>query len=173
MAVRRGVVLVIVLILAAVAVSVAGLVVTALLVGREPRIERNSTLVLRVSGDLQEMEPGGVIGQFFEGQPTVRSLVDALRKAKVDDRITSVVIRPTGTAALWGKVEEVRDAILDFKTSRKPIIAYMEFGGEQEYYPRHRLRQSLPHAGVVARSDRVGELRALSARDARQGRRVS
>jgi len=133
-AVRRGVVLVLVLIAAAVAVSVAGLVVTALLVGREPRIERNSTLVLRVSGDLQEMEPGGVIGQFFEGQPTVRSLVDALRKAKVDDRITSVVIRPTGTAALWGKVEEVRDAILDFKTSRKPIIAYMEFGGEQEYF---------------------------------------
>ena len=134
MAVRRGVVLVLVLIAAAVAVSVAGLVVTALLVGREPRIERNSTLVLRVSGDLQEMEPGGVIGQFFEGQPTVRSLVDALRKAKVDDRITSVVIRPTGTAALWGKVEEVRDAILDFKSSRKPIIAYMEFGGEQEYF---------------------------------------
>jgi len=128
------VVLVIFLIMAAVAVSVTGLVVTALLVGREPRIERHSTLVLRVSGDLQEMESAGVIGQFFEGQPTVRSLVDALRKAKVDDRITSVVIRPTGTAALWGKVEEVRDAILDFKTSRKPIIAYMEFGGEQEYF---------------------------------------
>ncbi|MEO7270990.1 MAG: signal peptide peptidase SppA [Vicinamibacterales bacterium] len=134
MAVRRGVVLVIGLILAAIAVSVTGLVVTALLVGREPRIDRNSTLVLRVGGDLQEMEPGGVIGQFFVGQPTVRSLVDALRKAKVDTRITSVVIRPTGTAALWGKVEEVRDAILDFKTSRKPIVAYLEYGGEQEYF---------------------------------------
>jgi protease-4 len=128
------VVLVLVLVLAAVAVSVTGLVFAALLVGREPRIERNSTLVLRVSGDLQEMEPGGVIGQFFESQPTVRSLVDALRKAKVDDRVASVVIRPTGTAALWGKVEEVRDAILDFKTSRKPIVAYLEYGGQQEYF---------------------------------------
>ena len=116
------------------AVSAAGLVFTAILVGREPRIERNSTLVLRVSGDLQEIEPGGVIGQFFEAQPTVRSLVDALRKAKVDSRVTSVVIRPTGTAALWGKVQEVRDAILDFKGSRKPIIAYLEFGGEQELF---------------------------------------
>ena len=124
MAVRRGVVLVLFLILAAVAVSVTGLVFTALLVGREPRIARSSTLVLRVSGDLQEMEPDGVIGQFFDGQPTVRSLVDALRKAKVDDRITSVVIRPTGTAALWGKAQEVRDAILEFKTSHKPIVAY-------------------------------------------------
>ena len=134
MAVRRGVVVVIFLIFVAVAVSAAGLIFTALLVGRAPRIDRNSTLVLRVNGDLQEMEPAGVIGQFFEGQPTVRSLVDALRKAKADSRVTSVVIRPTGTAALWGKVQEVRDAILDFKRSRKPIVAYMEFGGEQEFF---------------------------------------
>jgi protease-4 len=133
-AVRRGVVLVIFLIFAAVAVSAAGLVFTALLVGRVPRIERNSTLVLRVNGDLQEMDPAGVIGQLFEGPPTVRSLIDALRKAKVDPRITSVVIRPTGTAALWGKVQEVRDAILDFKRSHKPIVAYLEFGGEQEFF---------------------------------------
>jgi protease-4 len=133
-AVRRGVVVVIFLIFAAVAVSAAGLIFTALLVGRAPRIERNSTLVLRVSGDLQEMDPAGVIGQLFEGPPTVRSLIDALRKAKVDPRVTSVVIRPTGTAALWGKVQEVRDAILDFKRSRKPIVAYMEFGGEQEFF---------------------------------------
>ncbi len=134
MAVRRGVVLVIVLICAAVAVSAAGLVLTALLVGREPQVSRDSTLVLRVSGDLQETEPAGVLGQIFEPPPTVRSIVDALRKAKVDDRITSVIIRPTSTAALWGKVQEVRDAILDFKGSKKPIIAYLEYGGEQELY---------------------------------------
>ena len=134
MAVRRGVVVVVFLIFAAVALSAVGLILTALLVGRAPRIERNSTLVLRVNGDLQEMDPAGVIGQLFEGQPTVRSLIDALRKAKVDPRVTSVVIRPTGTAALWGKVQEVRDAILDFKRSRKPIVAYMEFGGEQEFF---------------------------------------
>ena len=75
-----------------------------------------------------------MLGQFFEAPPTVRSLVDTLRKAKVDRRITSVVIRPTGTAALWGKVQEVRDAILDFKKSGKPIVAYLEYGGEQEFY---------------------------------------
>src|SRR5688572_22668291 len=117
----------------AVVVSIAGLVATALLMGRQPAIEGNSALVLRVGGDLQEIEPGG-LGSFFEPPPTVRSVVDALRKAKVDRRITSVIIRPTGTAALWGKVQEVRDAILDFKTSEKPIIAYLEYGGEQEFY---------------------------------------
>jgi len=133
-AVRRGVWIVIVLIISAVAISAAGLVFMAILVGRPPQVTSGSTLVLKVGGDLQEMEPGGVIGQFFEAPPTVRSLVDALRKAKVDKRISSVVIRPTGTAALWGKVQEVRDAIVDFRSSGKPIVGYLEYGGEQEFY---------------------------------------
>ncbi len=134
MAVRRGVWLVIVLILAAVTVSAAGLLFAAIVVGREPQISGNSTLLLKVSGDLQEIEPGGIVGQFIEAPPTVRSVVDALRKAKVDRRVTSVVVRPTGTAALWGKVQEVRDAIIDFRRSGKPIVGYLEYGGEQEFY---------------------------------------
>ena len=66
--------------------------------------------------------------------PTVRSVTDALRKAKVDRRVKGVIIRPTGTAALWAKVQEVRDAITDFRSSGKPIVAYLEQGGEQEFY---------------------------------------
>lgn len=134
MAVRRGVWLVIVLILAAVMVSAAALLFMAMIVGREPQIAGNSALMLRVSGDLQEIEPGGLVGQFIEAPPTVRSVVDALRKAKVDRRVSSVIIRPAGTAALWGKVQEVRDAIVDFRRSGKPIIGYLEYGGEQEFY---------------------------------------
>jgi protease-4 len=133
-AVRRGVWIVLVLIILAVAVSAMGLVAMALFVGRAPQVAGNSTLVLKVAGDLQEVEPTGVIGQLFEAPPTVRSVIDALRKAKVDKRITSVVIRPTGTAALWGKVQEVRDAIVDFRRSGKPAIGFLEYGGEQEFY---------------------------------------
>jgi protease-4 len=87
-----------------------------------------------VSGDLQEIEPGGMFGPLFEPPPTVRTIVESLRKAKADRRVTSVIVRPTGTAALWGKVQEVRDAILDFRSSGKPIVAYLEYGGEQEYF---------------------------------------
>jgi len=129
-ALRRGVWIVLVLIILAVAVSAMGLVAMALFVGREPQVSGNSTLVLRVGGDLQEMEPGGVIGQFFEAPPTVRSLVESLRKAKVDTRISSVIIRPMGAAALWGKIQEVRDAITDFRRSGKPIIGFLEYGGQ-------------------------------------------
>jgi protease IV len=133
-AVRRGVWLVVALIGLAFMISAAGLVFTAVLVGREPQIAGNSTLVLKVNGGLDEMEPGGVFGPFLEPPPTVRALVESLRKAKVDSRVTSVIVRPAGTAALWGKVQEVRDAIVDFRTSGKPIVAYLEYGGEQEYY---------------------------------------
>ena len=134
MAGRRGVWLVVFFLTFAVAISAAGLIFTAVFVGRPPRVEGNSTLVLRVGGDLQEVEPGGLVGSFFEAPPTVRSVVESLRKAKADGRVTSVIIRPTSTASLWGKVQEVRDAIVDFKSSKKPIIAYLEYGGEQEFY---------------------------------------
>jgi protease-4 len=134
MAVRRGVWLVLIFIFLAVLVSAAGLVLMYSAVGREPQIAGNSTLVLRIDGDLPEMDSASVFGQLFESPPTVRSIVDALRKAKVDKRITGVIIRPTGTASLWGKVQEIRDAIADFRRSGKPIVAYMEYGGEQEFY---------------------------------------
>ena len=134
MAVRRGVVLVIVLLVLAVTVSAAGLLFVGVAVGRGPQITGNSTLLLEIGGDLPENEPAGVFGQLFDAQATVRSTVDSLRKAAVDPRVTSVIIRPTGNAALWGKVQEIRGAILEFKKSRKPIVAFMEFGGDQTYY---------------------------------------
>jgi protease IV len=133
-ALRRGVWLVIVLIVFAVFVSGAGLLLLYSAVGREPQVASHSTLVLRLTGNFEEMEPGGVLGPFIEAPPTVRSIVEALRKAKVDSRISSVLIKPTGAAALWAKVQEVRDAIADFRRSGKPAIAYMEYGGEQEFY---------------------------------------
>ena len=134
MAARRGVWLVIVLIVFAVSISALGMLLIISAVGREPQVTSNSTLVLRIGGDLNEMDAGGVLGPFIEGPPTVRAVVDMLRKAKADKRITSLIVKPSGSGALWGKVQEVRDAIADFRRSGKPAIAYLEYGGEQEFY---------------------------------------
>src|SRR5438876_1984524 len=134
MAVRRGVWLVIVLILFAISISAFGMLLLVSAVGREPQVSSNSTLVLRIGGNLNEMDPGGVLGPFIEGAPTVRSVVEMLRKAKTDRRITSLILKPSGSGALWGKVQEVRDAVADFRRSGKPAIAYLEYGGEQEFY---------------------------------------
>ena len=38
------------------------------------------------------------------------------------------------TSPYWGKVQEVRDAMLDFRKSGKPLYAYLEYGGDREYY---------------------------------------
>jgi protease IV len=134
MSVRRGLWVVIVLIVVAVSISAIGMLILLSAVGREPQVSSNSTLVLRVGGDLNEMDAGGVLGPFIDGPPTVRAVVEMLRKAKTDKRVTSIILKPSGSGALWGKIQEVRDAVSDFRRSGKPVIAYLEYGGEQEFY---------------------------------------
>jgi protease IV len=119
----------------AVFLSIAGFVVLYFMFGREPAVQSNSTLVLKVGGDLSEVAPTNVVGYFRASAPTVRSYVDNLRKAKVDSRVSSVLLKPTGfDSPYWGKVQEVRDAIVDFRKSGKPVYAYLEYGGDREYY---------------------------------------
>jgi protease-4 len=130
----RGAKLVFTLIVVAVIVSVVTSAGAFLMLSVEPTVREHSTLVQRVRGTLAETEPSGLVSQFIVSPPTVRGIVDNLRKAKVDDRIGAVVLAPGDIGALWGKVQEIRDAVLDFKTSGKPIVAHLEFGGDQEYF---------------------------------------
>jgi protease IV len=136
-AVRRGVGCAVGLIVSACLVSAAGLLAMWLLVGREPSITQNSTLVLRLDTDLHESSPDDVFRQFLQGAPpqTLRSVIDDLRKAKVDRRIGAVLIIPSGLQApLWAKVQELRDAILDYRKSGKPAIAFLEGGDDRIYF---------------------------------------
>jgi len=133
---RRGFAIIFTLLGVACVVSIAGFAVLYVLFGREPAVPSDATLVLRVGGALSETAPADVVG-YIRGvkTPTVRAIVDDLRKAKVDPRIRRVLLKPTGfDSPFWGKVQEIRDAILEFKKSGKPIYAYLEFGGDREYY---------------------------------------
>jgi protease IV len=117
-------------------VSVAGFVLLYLLVGREPTVPSNATLVLKIGGDLAEVGPSNVVG-YLRGAnaATVRTYVENLRKAKVDRRVSSLLLKPTGfESPYWAKVQEIRDAVLDFKKSGKPVYAFLEYGGDREYY---------------------------------------
>jgi protease-4 len=136
MAARRGITILFTVLGIAVFVSIAGLIAIYLLVGREPAVPSNATLVLRVGGNLAELAPADVVGYLSGSRtPTVRSIVDNLRKAKSDSRIRAVLLKPTGfESPFWAKVQEVRDAVVDFKKSGKPIFAYLEYGGDREYY---------------------------------------
>jgi protease IV len=117
-------------------ISIVGFTAIYFLFGREPAVPGNATLVVHIGGDLNEIAPADVVG-YLRGvrTPTVRSIVDDLRKAKSDSRIHAVLLKPSGfSSPFWGKVQEIREAILDFKKSGKPIYAYLEYGGDREYY---------------------------------------
>jgi protease-4 len=133
---RRSIAILFTLLGAALFISIVAFVLLYTLVGREPSIPANTTLILRVGGSLAEVAPADVVG-YLRGvkTPTIRSLVDDLRKAKVDSRIRAVLLRPTGfDSPFWGKVQELRDAVVDFRKSGKPVYAYLEYGGDREYY---------------------------------------
>jgi protease-4 len=135
-ALRRGVALVLTLIGMAVFVSVAGILLLYLVMSRGPSVPERATLVLRPGGALQEVIPDDVVGQLIgRDTSTVRGFVESLRVAKRDPRIRSVVLIPaTLNLPFWGKVQELRNAVLDFRESGKSVTAFLEYGGEREYY---------------------------------------
>lgn len=134
---KRGVRLVVGLIVLAVFVSVAGVALMYLAVGSTPAVKRNSTLVVRLDNDLHEVPTDGVVQQLLEGnRPSgLPAVLEQLRKAKADPRVSAVLIVPTGLQApLWAKVQEVHDAIVDFRSSGKKAVAFLEYAGEKEYF---------------------------------------
>jgi protease-4 len=133
---RRGLVIIFTLLGIAVFVSFIGLAAMYFLIGREPSIPSNAVLTMSIGGDLAELPPSDVVAYVRGARtPTVRSIVDDLRKAKVDGRISAVMVKLTGfSTPYWGKLQEIRDALIDFRTSKKPVYAYLEAGGDRDYY---------------------------------------
>ncbi len=136
MALGRGVRFVFTLIGLAVFLSFAGLLLLYALVSQAPSVPDDATLVLRPGGDLQEVAPDTVVEQLINRDAaTIRGLVDNLRKAKRDPRIANVLLLPSSiNSPYWGKVQELRDAVLDFRKSGKKVVAFLEYGGDREYY---------------------------------------
>jgi protease-4 len=100
-----------------------------------PTIADNSVLTLHVAGSLPDYVPYDPLRKLFGGtDQSLTSLVLQFKKAKVDKRIKVVLLEIDMSGAGWGKSEEIRDAIADFRSSGKPVYAYMEYGMNKEYY---------------------------------------
>lgn len=136
MAFRRAVALVLTLIGFPAAVSITGILLLYFLTTRGPSVPGRATLVVRPGGELLERQPDDVVGQVLgRDAASLGGFVESLRKAKRDPRIAAVLLRPTALdTPFWGKLQELRDAILDFRQSGKSVIAYLEYGGDREYY---------------------------------------
>ena len=124
--------------LLAVFVLLVGLAVVAVVMSldSEPEVESNSVLVLNVEGSLPDYtNTDEMSARFFGGETnSLANLLLQLRKAKADKRVSAVLLDVGMLGGGWAKADEIREAIADFRKSGKPIYAYMEFGGDKEYY---------------------------------------
>jgi protease-4 len=102
---------------------------------REPPIANNSVLTLRIAGALPDYMPEDPVRKILGGpDQSLTNLVLQFRKAKVDKRIKAILLTLDMSAIGWGKAEEIRDAIADFRSSGKEAYAYMEYATDKEYY---------------------------------------
>jgi protease-4 len=133
---RRGVIFVLGLIGLAMLVAAAGVLVLSRSMPRGVLRGGSGTLILRPGGELLERAPDDVVGQFLgRDADTVSQLVDGLRRAKTDAGVTGLLLVPsTLEQPYWAKLQELRAAILDFRQSGKPVTAFLEYGGDREYY---------------------------------------
>ena len=116
-------------------VAIIGIMLLAESIGK-PRVAENSVMVLKVSGAMPDFVAEDPMAKVFGmNQPqSFSSMLTQLRKAKVDKRVSALLLDIEFSGIGWGKAGELRDAIADFKTSGKPVYAYMEYGANKEYY---------------------------------------
>jgi protease IV len=102
----------------------------------QPSVADNSVLVLNITGELPDYVAEEPLAKTFgiKQAQSFSSLLTQLRKAKVDNRISAVMLDIDFPGIGWGKADEFRDAVKDFKTVGKPVYAYMEIGTNREYY---------------------------------------
>ena len=92
-------------------------------------------LYLNLHDEIPEESPAELPNLFERRPAPLRVLVESLDRAATDSKVTSVVLRVSFLPDVgWGRVQELRDAIVRFRKSGKPAYAHLEFCGNKEYY---------------------------------------
>ncbi|MEO8027550.1 MAG: signal peptide peptidase SppA [Bryobacteraceae bacterium] len=103
---------------------------------RKPSVPESAALVMKLEGDLPEVPPLDVPLPFLESQ-TPSTIVETwrmLQRAGTDPHVKALVLEPRGLGVGWAKLEELRQDILTFKKTGKPVYAYLRGPGTREYY---------------------------------------
>ena len=96
-----------------------------------------SVLVLNLSGELQEQSEDNVFQQFAStpfSNLGLEKILSAIKKAKNNDKIKGIYIEAGALGADFASLQEIRNALLDFKKSHKWIIAYADTYTQGTYY---------------------------------------
>lgn len=138
MARRRTVAIVVLLIgmLFAGLVGLAGAVYVALFHESKPTIEGGSVLVLDLRHEIEETTERPLLLSLREGRHT--SLMESVRlldAAAEDDRIVRVLVRGGSPGGIgWAAAGELRDALLRVKESGKPVDAHFDYATDLGYF---------------------------------------
>ena len=76
--------------------------------------------------NLLNMEPSSELG--------LNVLLENIEKAGEEENIKGIYLNPTYIQAGWGTIQEIRDALLEFKETGKFIIAYSDIYSQKAYY---------------------------------------
>ena len=107
-----------------------------------PSVPGSAALAIRPTGRLVEQLAGDPFDRALaelldeaEPQTLVQDVIDALEYAKDDKRITSVLLDLSGVpTGGMSKLKRLGDAIDDFRSSGKPVIASADYYGQGSYY---------------------------------------
>ena len=103
-------------------------------------VASNSVLYLNLDQSIKERTPN----KRFDNLPIIGSgggksigfydLILALKRAKTDDNIDCIYLNVSSPDAGKATLKEIRDALIDFKKSKKKILAYSEVYTQEAYY---------------------------------------
>lgn len=107
---------------------------------RVVEVKDNSILIIRLEGEiLERSRKNPFSGMDFPGfvmakQTGLDDILSCIKKAKTDEHIEGIYLNPTIINAGLATIEEIRNALIDFKESGKFVYAYGEALSQKAYY---------------------------------------
>lgn len=106
----------------------------------ETVVKKNSVMMLDLNGTLVERtqeSPLGILSELFSDDSNTYGLDDILssvKKAKENENIKGIYLQASMLGTSYASLQEIRNALLDFKESGKFIIAYGDSYTQGLYY---------------------------------------
>ena len=101
------------------------------------KIADNSVLVLNLQGTIKERADDDLLGKLTGGELSqigLNDLLSSIAKAKDNSHVKGIYIETSALVNDYGTLQELRNALLDFKKSGKWIIAYGDLYTQGAYY---------------------------------------
>lgn len=112
-------------------------IIGALSTKEKPEIETSSLLVLDLSQPFGEQKRDNPLSELTSEQPSAPGLFDVVRMlkaAKDDKKVAGVHIIANGNANSFASSNELRNALLEFKKSGKPVVAFGDVMTQSAYF---------------------------------------